>query len=451
MTGQAPSTGRHSRSGDGAARARLGELLRPTARRSVGAWESVLVLVVATTIAFLRLGTDVSGGRVWAEDGTVFLRGAMESNLFTGLLEPYAGYAHLLPRLQAELVSWLPITTQGLALNLVAAATQGTVALLAYHVTNARSLHRATPAVAALAVAAVPVGHEVIVNIANDQWFLLIGGTLAPLWAPHRLPGRLLSVAVLVAAAGSCPFGFLCVAVAVVVWLLSRDRHALVLAAAGVVTAVVQAAVMLGAPPRNPADRFGSSDLVAGYLRRVLGDGVLGSGRHDDLVAASIVAGVVVLVVVAVSFALLAVGGRSDALVVPAFLVAVSVVLFAAPIVISHAPTDYAVLSGRYFVAPTALFLVGVALLADALVAGSGLTLANVGAAAAGGLVLVSIVGMATSWQLREDDPRRSAVGWREQVQDARAWCERHPAKRMRPIEISPPGWQVPIACESLR
>jgi hypothetical protein len=411
----------------------------------------VLVLVIASAVASLRLGTDVSGGRVWAEDGSVFLRGAMESNLLTGLLEPYAGYGHLLPRLEAELVSWLPTPWQGLALNLVAAATQGTVALLVYHVTNARSLHRVTPAFAALAVVAVPVGHEVVVSIANDQWFLLIGGTLAPLWAPRRLPGRVLSVAVLVATAASCPFGFLCVGIAGVVWLLARDRDALMLTVAGAAAAAVQAFVMLGAPPRTPTDRFGNSDLVAGYLRRVLGDGVLGSGRHDDLVAASIVGGVVILAVVAVACACLVAGGRSDALVLPALLVGVSVVLFAAPIAISHAPTDYAVLSGRYFVAPAALFLIGLALMADTLILDSGCTLANVGAAAAGGLVLVSLVGLASSWQVREDDPRRSAVGWWEQVHDAREWCDRHPERRIRQIEISPPGWQVPLTCESLR
>jgi hypothetical protein len=432
-------------------RARLGELLRPRAVRRVAGWESALVLLGATAVAFLRLGTDVRGGKVWAEDGAVFLAGAQHSNLLTGLFDPYAGYGHLLPRIEAELVSWLPVATQGLGLNLAAALTQGAVALLAYHVVSARSRHRLTPAFAALAVAAVPVGHEVVVSLANDQWFLLIGGTLAPLWSPHRLPGRVLSVAVLVAAAASCPFGFVCVGIAFVVWLVGRDRDALVLAGAGAVAVVVQAIVMIAAPPRAQTEPFGNSDLVAGYLRRVLGDGVLGSGRHDDLVAAGVVAGVVVLVLVVAACACVVAGGRGDAVVVPAVLLGVSLVLYAAPIVISRAPTDFAVISGRYFVAPTALFLIALVLLADTLTVRSGLTLANVGAATVGGLVVLSVVGIAGSWQIRDDDPRRSALGWHAQVQDARDWCARHPARQKRPIDISPPGWQVSLPCESLR
>ncbi|WP_244931681.1 hypothetical protein [Nocardioides sp. W7] len=429
----------------------LASILRADGGRRIAWWESLLVLLGASCVAFFRLGREALDGKVWAEDGSTFLHWALHSNVLTGTFEPYAGYGHLLPRLQAETLSWLPVTWYGLALNLTAAATQGAVALLAYHVVNSRSSFRATPVFAALAVVAVPVGSEVVDSIANDQWFLLIGGTLAPLWAPRRLPGKLLSVVTIAAVAGSCPFGFLCVAIGVAVWLVSRDRAALVVAAAGLAGGLFQLVVIVTSPPRGPTPSSPDSDLVAGYLRRVLGDGVLGTWRHDDPLSTSVVAGCGVLLLMVAATVHVARRGRGAALVVPALLVGVSVVLYAAPILISHAPTNHTLMSGRYAVAPVALLLIAVALVADASVPTGGFSLPDLGAVAAGVLVVAALFAMVSSWQVPSEDPRRSAPGWQEQIEIARDRCEGRPEGTVQNIEISPPGWLVPLTCRELR
>jgi len=87
------------------------------------------VFVLATASAFLRLGSTSWRGVVFAEDGPVFLQGAHDHSLPAMLLEPYAGYANVTPRLVAELVSWLPLSWEGVGTILTSSALAGALAL----------------------------------------------------------------------------------------------------------------------------------------------------------------------------------------------------------------------------------------------------------------------------------------------------------------------------------
>ena len=125
---------------------------------------------------------------MWAEDGAVFLADAYRSNLLTGAFTPYNGYALLQPRVLAELISWAPLTWQGQLMSVIAALCQALVALLAFHVVRAHARTRIPPVfLVALVVAAVPVGVEVIDNLANGQVVPAGGRRPRPTGAPCTL------------------------------------------------------------------------------------------------------------------------------------------------------------------------------------------------------------------------------------------------------------------------
>ena len=165
-----------------------------------------VVLVGAAVVGYFRLGRAPLRGVVWAEDGAVFLADAYRTDLLTGAFKPYNGYALFQPRVMAELISWAPLTWQGQLLSVTAALCQAGVALLAFHVVRAHARTQVPPLLVAAVVAAVPVGIEVVDNLANSQWFLLAGAVLAVFWSPARWPGQVASAVVVFVAATSCPF-----------------------------------------------------------------------------------------------------------------------------------------------------------------------------------------------------------------------------------------------------
>lgn len=431
----------------------LGASLRPGGVVRVGPVESLVVLLVASLSTFLRIGSTGRRGVVWAEDGAVFLQGAHDHALPAVVLEPYAGYAHVVPRTLSELISWLPTSWQGLGTVLVAALVAGLLAVFAYHVLAAQGGRIAATA-AALVIAAVPVGPEILANLANLQWLLLAVGCLAPFWAPRHRGGRIASMVVLGALVLSCPFGPVAAGLAVLVWLLERSRAALALAAVGVVASVVQLVVMATAPAREglaPAVRPG--DLVGGWLRRALADGILGTGRYGDpatpspAVTAGVVLGLVVLVLAAL---VLVRRPRWSATLAPVLaLLLASSLTFAAPIVATSSTTVYPMFPGRYFVAPALLAVIAVALLgaraweAPADVRGVSARVV------ATGLLVATATGLATSWWNPESFGRGDGPTWADQVDLARLTCQRSdlPADAPVGVAIAPEDWSVRLTC----
>ena len=430
----------------------LNRQLRPVPTSHTAWWESAVVLVAAAAIGYFRLGRAPLRGVVWAEDGAVFLADAYHSNLLTGAFEPYNGYALFQPRVLAELISWAPLTWQGQLMSATAALCQALVALLAFHVVRAHARTRIPPLLVALVVAAVPVGMEVIDNLANGQWFLLAGAVLAVFWSPARWPGRVASAVVVFVAATSCPFGAFAAALAVAGWLVDRTRAHLPIALAGLTGAVIQVWVALHAPPRSgPMDPgLDLGNLVGGYLRRVVGDGVLGIGRHGQDVSPTVVPGLLVLLLVTLMAVMSVVRRRADRLMFPAVLTLCSMVLFAAPAYLTQPNTEQSYSEGRYWVAPVILLVTAFLLVAETAwldrrePAGWGPAVLAVV------LVAATLYGLVTSWRVPSWDPRLEGPDWQAQVARARHHCERHPHEPAV-LNISPPGWTVTLTCDDLR
>lgn len=80
----------------------------------------VVALCVGSVVLLARYAGKPPWEILYAEDGWVFLRGALEHS-WGSVLHPYAGYLQLVPRLIAEGVSWLPLRDAAAGFAVIAA------------------------------------------------------------------------------------------------------------------------------------------------------------------------------------------------------------------------------------------------------------------------------------------------------------------------------------------
>jgi hypothetical protein len=260
---------------------------------------------------------------LWAEDGQVFLSGAVRS--FQGtFFDQNGGYVHAVPRLIAGIVATLPVkdAAAGMAVGAAAvvAAIAGFVFLAGSEVVSSRTARLALAA----AVLLLPVpGSELLANATNLHFYLLYACFWAFLWqseTPFALGSR---TAVAVATALSDPLSALYLPLAIAAPIARRSVRALVVSALFFAALVVQLAVIAGGtrPERNWGFRLGALPEI--FALRVGGGLLVGDrflrdawdayGRGFAYGALLIVATVVVLLLRRsdrrrIAFALLALG-----------------------------------------------------------------------------------------------------------------------------------------------
>lgn len=154
-----------------AARGRLdGEQARDSGAGGFTTWGGFAVLVsIACGIMFARKPDAWLNPQLWAEDGVIFVRAAWLQGP-GAILEPYAGYLHLLPRVVAAIahempVAFVPHTFLGGSLLPLAA--------VAGFLSSARLPLAGHERVALAALVALPpMPGEVLLNLTNAQWIL---------------------------------------------------------------------------------------------------------------------------------------------------------------------------------------------------------------------------------------------------------------------------------------
>lgn len=156
------------------------DLVRRVAGRPLVA---AVIGLAATALAWYRLG-PVPRNTVWAEDGGVFLRERIATGPVDTLLQPYAGYLHLLPRMVVDLGYALPTARYAQVVSLSSCLIVGVVCALVFVLS--RDVVRPWPF--RLVLAAVPVvlplaPYEISGNAANLHWYLLV---LVPWVFAHR-------------------------------------------------------------------------------------------------------------------------------------------------------------------------------------------------------------------------------------------------------------------------
>ena len=411
------------------------------------------VFVVGSAVAMLRLPPSALD-TLWAEDGAVFLRGALERGTAEAVTQPYSGYLHGYPRLVAEVATWLPLGWAGLVFSVAAAAVIG---LAAWAVWALAAGHLPSPWLRgglSAAVVLVPAGGlEPAANVANSHFFLLF----AAFWAlAGRRPGAARQVVpslVVVLAALSDPLAVILLPLAAGRLLAVRGGRDRWVPAAYAAALAVQLAVALSAE-RGTGEPAPLGDIAFGYLLRVVTTSVVGLRGAAQVLEVGGAAGVVVLsavvLLVVVGGALLP--GRRLAVVATAaasaafFVIACLFALGRRYPPAADGPLDL-VDGSRYTVVPALLLLSALALTAQSVV--ERLTprlvpVVLVGAALP--LLAFLVLDFRAGSAIRGDTP-----SWSGQVPTATRSCADAGTGRAV-LLIAPHGeWRVPVPCSALR
>ncbi len=239
---------------------------------------SVIALAAGAVVLLLRIAGRSPVTTIWAEDRTVFLVQALATpgHLFAS----YAGYLQLLPRLIAQLVSFLPLPEAAAAFALAGAVIAAAVALFVFHA-SAGHIHsvwlRGLLAAAVLLLPVAPL--EIADSGVNTPWYLLFALFWAALWRPRTPCGMALAGAVAFLAGASTPLALALAPLLILrIAALRRVReHA--------VTAGLAAGLLLQLPVIHAAhnSRTGQHASPRGVLSFVAHDVVLPAlGWHLD-------------------------------------------------------------------------------------------------------------------------------------------------------------------------
>ena len=132
------------------------------------------MLAVATYVYVLRQPTVLSSPTLWADDGPIFFKGAIERGL-GAIFDPYNGQLFLFQRLVALFAAPLPVAIQPAVYAAVAIAA----AVLACSIVLSSRWRSAAPRSARflclLALLCSPAVDEVFGTLASAHWWLAIG------------------------------------------------------------------------------------------------------------------------------------------------------------------------------------------------------------------------------------------------------------------------------------
>jgi hypothetical protein len=414
---------------------------------------SILVaalIVIGTTVAFLRLPAD-GRNALWAEDGSVFITGALNGGRFDDLFTPYAGYLHIVPRLIAGFVTLIvPFDLVPLAVGLAACAVISTVATAVFLLLVPRVPSTTARLTVWLLIVALPVGGiETNASIANSHWYLIAGAFVALATRQDRPWSLALSTALVVSAALSDPLTLILVPLAAARVAAAEHRREWVPAIGFLVAIGVQLAFSVFAEQQPAAsDRPSPGGLLRALGYRVVLATIAGPDAGHALFETLGVAALALaaLIVVATLVAGSTRQGPASGMIASAAIAGAAVFLIAGWI--RWWPgLDPAVESGwggsRYSVIPTIL-------LSLALIASIGAVASRFrhGERVAGWVTIAAVVILIIpSWAT---SARQPSEGWRAAVESARHECA--DARPGTPVELPsvPDGFDVTTTCANV-
>jgi hypothetical protein len=253
---------------------------------------------VAGALALLSAGTLLHLARqrgvpvwnsLWAEDGSVFVTGALRD--FPGtFFAQNGGYLHVVPRAIAGVVALLPVDDAAAGMAVGSAVVIALIATFVYVASSEVLESRAMRLGLAATVLLVPVpGHELLANTTNLHFYLLFACFWALVWQDESAGALGARGLVVVATALSDPISALFLPLAIAAPLARRSSRALIVSGLLVAGLLAQFVVMAGGarPERNWGFRLGAlpdvfSFRVTGGLLvgdRFLGDAWVAYGR----------------------------------------------------------------------------------------------------------------------------------------------------------------------------
>ncbi len=265
-----------------ALRAHLNEHLFPAApgnRTTVGRGERLVLLLALLAIAIIlqlvRVGPSASLNSLWAEDGSIFLQGALTQHFYDVLFNTYAGYLVVVPRLIAEIASHFPLRSAAAVISVLSASVVACSGLIVW---KASAGHIANPylrGTLALLTVLVPVGGlEVVDSASYVSWYMLFAVFWILLWRPATSWGALFASLFIVAAALSNPGVWFFIPLAALRALTVRNGRDLAIVGSFAIGAGVQIPIALGHP--SAVEPLWTHDIWVVYLQRVVDGAPLG-------------------------------------------------------------------------------------------------------------------------------------------------------------------------------
>jgi hypothetical protein len=182
-------------------------------RTGVARWVLfVLVQVVVVAAGAVVMLARISGRPAWeviyGEDWGIYLPQALAHPWH--LLQSYAGYLQLVPRLIGQVAAMLPIRDASVVFAAGGAVVASACGLFTYHASTGQVSSRWLRALLGLSVVLLPVAQlEIADNGLNTIWYLLATLFWAALWRPRTRAGAAVAAVVAFAAAASTSLALL--------------------------------------------------------------------------------------------------------------------------------------------------------------------------------------------------------------------------------------------------
>lgn len=426
----------------------------PPATLRVKGWEGAAVvasfLALAAVLQFFRVGPSSAINSLWAEDGSVFLGGALTHGFVDNVTTPYAEYLVVIQRLLGEAGAAAPLHDAPLAMNLGAVLF---VSLCGLAVWVSSAAHIRSPYLRALLVGLTvlcPVSSiEAIVSATNASWYGAFAVFWLLLWRPATTWGACLGGLLILITGLSTPALFFFVPLAALRAIAIRDRRdALIVGAFALALAIQLPVTALSS--EHVVDPAFTVNTLTTFLQRVVDGSVFGLELGGSLWAdwgwPFLIALAVALTAYLIALALRAAGSRLFAAV--AVLTGVGMFFASA---YERALGDVMVwpegfhnsIGGRYGIVPVLLLIsAALALLDSRLRGGKGRPVLAVATAA------VLLVALVTSFDVSVGSGR-GGPQWGDSLDQAAAACRAEHLTEAT-VFVAPEGWGMPISCDRL-
>jgi len=236
----------------------------------------VALLTLAVVVQLARIGWSGSLNSLWAEDGSVFLQGALTESFWHAVSTEYAGYLVLVPRLIGEAASVVPLRDAPAVVSILSAVL---VALSGLAVWHAASAHIANPylrGVLVVAMVLTPVGGlETIDSASYASWYMLFATFWLLLWRPRTQLGAALGATLILATALSNPGVWFFMPLALLRGIAIRDRRDATIVSAFLAGVAAQA-VAYALSDYEAVEPVWTSHIWAVLLQRVVDGAAFG-------------------------------------------------------------------------------------------------------------------------------------------------------------------------------
>jgi hypothetical protein len=264
-------------------RGRLDESLfrdPPEADGRLERWEKLVLVLslvaIGVVLQLLRIGWSASLDSLWAEDGPIFLQGALFESFGDAVSSPYAGYLVIIPRLIAEVASILPLQDSAAAMSVLAAVVVAVSGLAVWCAAGGliRNPYR-RGILAALTVLAPVAGLESIDSAAYVGWYMLFATFWLLIWRPRTTLGAALGSLFILVTALSTPGVWFFLPLAALRAFTIRDRRDVAIIGSYAIGAAIQIPIV-ASNQGDMVDPSWANEIWAAYVQRVINGAAFG-------------------------------------------------------------------------------------------------------------------------------------------------------------------------------